>query len=367
VAGFERGQIGAIVAIRAKANFCGLAEAVNRHALRGIHVWGRVSVVHQRPEARLPGQPSRRREVVGEFHFRHMLFVMVPAVGAGDQILIAALIGGEYAAKRRDGFVRPRRSVEDVVGKRLRLALRVEPVVADPVRKLIDAVADEDVHISGDIGLVALEPGEVLACGIARGVHLEMIGHAGGDRINAGNRIAAVERGQRTLDHVDAVDFGGRNHTPARRIGEAVAEVVREQHAIGVDHRSRAVLRVVDAAFDGRVAVADEAFADEDAGKIFEGLRRRHDVDGLVDLLLRSRGDDGDVVNARRNARFGEGLGPGRRRRGYRRGAGTWRRRSYVDGRQRFLRIARGHESESEGADRHAGQEIGSTHSEFLQ
>jgi hypothetical protein len=46
---------------------------------------------------------------------------------------------------------------------------------------------------------------------------------------------------ERAVQHVDAFDLSGVDQRPARREAGAVAEQVRQQDAVGVDQRTRAV------------------------------------------------------------------------------------------------------------------------------
>ena len=138
-------------------------------------------------------------------------------------------------------------------------------------------------------------------------MHLELIGHARDVVDHGAHRVAGIGRRERSVEHVDALDFLGRHQAPARREGRAVAEQVRQQDAVGIDQRARAVARARSAAREHRVVVvADVALAHQQAREILQRIFAVGGVDGLGDLLA------GDAFDGGRNLRRQRGR-PGRR------------------------------------------------------
>src|SRR3989344_5711685 len=114
------------------------------------------------------------------------------------------------------------------------------------------------------------------------------------------------------VHHVGAFDLVGADHAPARREGQpahAVAQEVRQQDAVGVDGRARAVAGARGAAGeDCVVVVADVALAHQQAGEVLEHVFAVGGVDGARDLVTGDavRGG-GDLRGQRGGARGGHG------------------------------------------------------------
>ena len=96
--------------------------------------------------------------------------------------------------------------------------------------------------------------------------------HRGTGRITRQHcRVGAVNNGCR-------LDFLAADQAPACRVGVAIADQVGQQQAIGIDQRTGALHRSCRPCRDDRVAVANIALADLQAGGVFEDILRIHDV-----------------------------------------------------------------------------------------
>jgi hypothetical protein len=117
------------------------------------------------------------------------------------------------------------------------------------------------------------------------GVSLELPGHAGHVVDHGACGVAGIGGRERAVEHADPLDLLGRHQAPARREGRAVAEVVRQQDAVGIDHRARAVAGARGAAGQDRVVVvADVALAHQQAREVAQRVFGVGGVDLLGDL-----------------------------------------------------------------------------------
>ena len=98
-----------------------------------------------------------------------------------------------------------------------------------------------------------------------------------GDR--GAHRVAGIKRGIGSVGDIHAFDLLRRHHAPARRVAEAVAEQVRQQHAVRVNQRACAQLGTGAARCHRAVAVADVAFAHQQARHIAQAVL---DVDHVL-------------------------------------------------------------------------------------
>jgi hypothetical protein len=151
----------------------------------------------------------------------------------------------------------------------------------------------------------------LLACVAELGVRLEAGWHAGDVIDHGADRIAGVGGREGAVQHVDALDFLRRDQAPARRESGAIAQVVGQQDAVGVHHRTGAVAGARSAGGQhGVVVVADEALAHQQAGQVFERVFAVGGVDGLLDLLGGDAFDGGWYLGWQRGgpaARDGDG------------------------------------------------------------
>ena len=113
--------------------------------------------------------------------------------------------------------------------------------------------------------------------------------------------VASVFGGVGAVEHIDALDFLGRDKAPARcvvgAVGNAVAEKIGQQNAVRIDHRTHAVARAGRARGENRVVVvADVALAHHEAGQVLERVFAVGGIDARGDLFARHAFDgDGEL------------------------------------------------------------------------
>ena len=112
------------------------------------------------------------------------------------------------------------------------------------------------------------------------------------------DRIARVGRRERPVQHVDAGDLLRRHQAPARRERGAIAEQVRQQDAVGIDQRTRAVAGARGAGGQYRVVeVADVALAHQQAREVLQHVLGVDRVDRRFRLVA------GDALHRGRDLR----------------------------------------------------------------
>ena len=142
--------------------------------------------------------------------------------------------------------------------------------------------------------------------GIAgRHMGFELVGHARHIVHHGTCGVAGVGGRERAVHDVDAFDLLGRHQAPARRIvaavGNAIAQIVGQQNAVGIDGRARAIARARSPrGEDGVVVVADIALAHQQAGQIFQGIFAVGGIDAGLDLLARDAFDGGRNLRGQR-------------------------------------------------------------------
>ena len=122
------------------------------------------------------------------------------------------------------------------------------------------------------------------------------------------HRIAGIGCRKWPVHHIDPVDLLGCDQAPTRHITQAthaVAQIVRQQDAVAIDHRPGAVAGARGPARQDRVVVvADIAFAHQQAREVFQCVFAVGRIDGLLDL---------QAINAFHRGRYlcrqGGGLG----------------------------------------------------------
>ena len=133
--------------------------------------------------------------------------------------------------------------------------------------------------------------GEVLQGDRFLGGDLQLLGHSRGDLHDAAKRIARKLRREGTIEHVNPVDFLGRNEAPARRpFGVVVADKRRQQQIVGVDEAARRGIDAPGAGLQHRLVVAVVAFAKKQTRRVFERVFRVDNVDLFLDVLARDAG-----------------------------------------------------------------------------
>ena len=187
-------------------------------------------------------------------------------------------------------------------------------------------------------------------------MRLEAPRHARHEVDDGAGRVAGVGGAERPVQHVDALDLLGRDQPPARRVRRTVAEQVRQQDAVGVDQRARAVAGARGAAGEhGMVEVADVALAHIEARQVLQRILGVAGVDaaldgGCVDAL----GGGGNLQRQRRRPAAGDDDAFERaRRRRSRRVVGGGVRRLRVGGQGRLrLRLGGGSHLQQHRSDR---------------
>ena len=263
------------------------------------------------PLAEGEGESGTRREVVGQADLADVLDGVVHAVGADDDAASAGRVAVDHGAADRGATRTAGRPLGG--GKAHRLAIAVEVVGHRRNAQLAvahGAAALLLMAVRRHVGVVELEIGrEHLGPDMRLGPFRLPRRHQ--DR--RPRRITRQQRGKRPIQHVDRIDLLAADQVPARRVGVAVAKQVGEQQAVGVDQRAGALHGAGGARRDDRIAVADVALADLQAGHVFD------DVLGIDDVhvarlfaghfRLRRRVLDDGARPALAHRHFGELLG----------------------------------------------------------
>mmetsp|Transcript_65310 Transcript_65310/g.154269 ORF Transcript_65310/g.154269 Transcript_65310/m.154269 type:complete len:388 (-) Transcript_65310:1738-2901(-) len=262
---------------------------VDRPAGRVAQPAQRVAVRVVAPQAQHIAGAQRRAEVIGQLELEVVLAGVVLGARADQSPgLVGAVQPCHRAADRRaDGAGAC--GGRQPGGEGQRLALAVGAVQVQPPAEVAGAVADRGAGRPGAVGrLLAVELGG-LGAGAQLGIGLEPRRHAGLVVHHRADRVAGVCGRERPVHHVHPLDFLGRHQPPARREAQAahaVAQVVGQQDAVGVDRRAGAVAGARGAAGqDGVVVVADVALAHQQAGQVLERVFRVGGVDRALDVL----------------------------------------------------------------------------------
>ena len=195
------------------------------------------------PAQRVTGA-QHRRKIVGQLGLGVVLNG-VDLIGCRqDQpVLVARIFVGNGTGHRcatiaaaADGA-----AAEQLVGKRDRLSIDVEPADIEPPRPVAARVAQRGAGLLSAIG----GGGAVLLVSLTEaaqfGMRFELFRHPRHIVDHRADRIAGIGRRERTIQHVDALDFFRRHQAPARRVIGAVAEQVGQQDAIRVYQRACAI------------------------------------------------------------------------------------------------------------------------------
>ena len=227
-------------------------------------------------------------DVVGEFQLRVVLHRVRLAGRAEQQPWLVARVRPGHRPRDRGAGIAGGPGRDQLVGKAQRLRLARKPVHVEPPRPRLAAVAERRAALAarvariGAVQLVALRRAAELH------VAFERLGHARHEVDDGTRRIAGVGRGKRAVEHVDALDLLGRDERPARREAGAIAEQVRQQHAVRVNERACAVAGARCARGKHRmIVVADVALAHEQAREVLERVFGVGGVDRLFDFAPR--------------------------------------------------------------------------------
>ena len=255
------------------------------------------------PQAAAIGGAQCGREVIGEFEREVVLDRMIDAIGSEHQTLrargVLVAIGAAHRGRRRlriDG-----RAAEGGRGIGHGLALRVQPVGAEPERTTAHAVGQRGAEVVAVVALIGAVDGVILHRSLGVEVPLETFRVARADQHHAPCAVAGIQGGERSVDDIDTRDFLGRHHAPAWRIAVTVAEEIGQQQPVGIDNRARAVDRARRANRNDAVAIADVALAHQHARQIFQRLGRGHGVDRFGDQSgIHARGRSRKILGNRR-------------------------------------------------------------------
>ena len=239
------------------------------------------------------GQPQRGGEIERGLELEPILHLMLERGRADDPDRAAGAIDVVIATRRR----RAGRAFRGGgAGKADRLTATVDMIDASKERERPEPIAERAAELIGRQGAVRAVQVDLLHRGSRDQRALQTIGQARRDVDNGADRVARICRRERPVEHVDAGNLLGRYQAPARAgRGVVVADQRREDRAVGVDQAARASAEPRGACRKRRLAVADMAFANDEARQIFERILdiarvdRRRDRRGVDRRLGRRR------------------------------------------------------------------------------
>src|SRR5579862_898802 len=97
-------------------------------------------------------------------------------------------------------------------------------VLADPERKIADAVAGRRISMPARVRAIRAVELEALAEVVRLHMCLELLRHVATDEHDTARGIAGIQRGERPVDDVYPIDLLRRDHSPSRRRAEAVVQ-----------------------------------------------------------------------------------------------------------------------------------------------
>ena len=295
--------------------------AVHRHARATVQVTqiaGRPPFRCVLPISQRVGRCHVRRDVVGHLDLGVVLHRVVLIAGAQDVPRRVGRVEPAHVARYRRAAAARHAGCERRRREGQRLPPTVGTVDVDPPRPrppvvLAAAATERRAGLPAVEGLVRV----VQVVGLRRvaglDVRFEPGRHARDEVDDRTGRVARIGGRERSIHHVDALDFLRRDEPPARRVVgavcDAVAQVVRQQNAVGIHGGSRAVAGARGTCRqDGVVVIADVALAHQQTGQVLQCIFAVGRVDAGFDLFARHALDGGrDLCGQRGRTPAGHG------------------------------------------------------------
>ena len=238
---WRKGKTGRIQAVAASGD----VDATGEHRVAGTIAQPAVDAAAGAvvPGPECVGGAHRRRKVVGQLELGLLLRGVINRAAAQQPPRLVGRIQARHRTRHRHTRRARRTGAFQPVGKHQRLPPAARAIGTNPPRPIAVAPTQCQIELTGRRRRMGAVQVGISSSSSELQMRLERGRHARHVIDHRAHRVARIGSGERPVQHVDPLDFFRCHHAPARRKRRTVAQRIRQQDAIDIDQRARAVAR----------------------------------------------------------------------------------------------------------------------------